>query len=216
VQGASITLLLTLFTVVIGTSLGVFLAFVKGSNNLVFSFLAKLYIELFRALPVLVLLIWIYYVVPILTDWRMSPFTAAVVGLSMNLGAFVAETVRAAIESIPHSQFESGLALGMSRGQTMRHVIVPQAVRNMIPNLLGLYITEIKNSSLASVIAVNEVLHRGNILISETYRPLEIYSTIAAVYLVIILPLIFLSRWAERHFSKGIKSTSVMNYETSH
>ena len=172
------------------------------------------FIELFRALPILVVLIWIYYVVPTLFGWKFSPFTAAVLALSLNLAAFAAETVRAGIESIAHTQRESGLALGMTDYQTMRRIILPQAVRPMIPNLLGLYSMEIKNSSLASVIAVGEVLHQANILISDTYRPLEIYTTVAFVYLMIILPLIAFLRFAERRFARG--TSTAFSYGTAY
>lgn len=215
-QGALVTISLALLVAVIGTLLGVGVALLKGSENPVFSFLAKAYTELFRALPVLVVLIWIYYVLPSTFGLKLSPFTAAVLALSMHLSSFVSETVRASIESISVSQLESGLALGMSHVRTMCHVIIPQAVRNMIPNLLGLYISEIKNSSLASVIAVNEVLHRSNILISETYRALEIYTTVAIVYLIIIMPLILLSRTAENRLSKGVIPITISNYGTSY
>jgi polar amino acid transport system permease protein len=216
IQGALVTIGLTFFTVILGTILGVAFAFLKKSRNPIFSFIAKIYIEIFRAIPIIVLLIWIFYVVPILLDWRISAFVAAVIALSMNLSAFVAETVRAGLESIPHSQSESGLALGMSSRQVMIKIIMPQAIRNMTPNLMGLYINELKNSSLASVIAVNELLHRSNILISETFRPLEIYTTVAVVYLIIILPLAYLSRWFEHKLAKADRPSSGMDYEISH
>lgn len=215
-QGALVTIGLTLFAVVLGTAFGVALAFLKKSRNPILSYIAKIYIEFFRAIPILVLLIWIFYVVPILFDWRISAFIAAALALSLNLAAFVAETVRAGLESIPRNQFESGLVLGMTSRQAMRKIIMPQAVRNMIPNLMGLYITGLKNSSLASVIAVNELLHRSNILISETFRPLEIYTTVAVVYLIIVLPLVYLSRWVEHRLAKADKPTFGMEYEISH
>lgn len=215
-QGALVTLWLTLIAVILGTILGVIVAFMKRSRYKVVSWFAKAYIELFRAVPILVLLIWVFYVVPILCNWRVSAFTAAILALSVNLSAFVAETVRAAIESIPNSQYESGLALGMTNPQIMFHIIVPQAVRNMVPNLMGLYISQLKNSSLASVIAVNELLHRSNILISETYRPLEIYTTVAVIYTAIILPLVWLSRVVEHHLAKVDKPTFGMEYELTH
>lgn len=104
----------------------------------------------------------------------------------------------------------------MSPTQVTIHIIVPQAVRNMIPNLMGLYISQLKNSSLASVIAVNELLHRSNILISETYRPLEIYTTIALVYLVLILPLVWLSRMVEHRLAHVDRPTLGMEYELTH
>jgi polar amino acid transport system permease protein len=211
VEGALITLELTLFAVLLGTAIGIFIAFLKQSKISVLSFLGSVYIEFFRALPILVVIIWIFYVFPILFDWRISPFFSAGLALALHLSAFVAETVRAAIESVPVGQFESGLALGMSRGQTMIHIVLPQAIRNMIPNMLGLYINELKNSSLASVIAVNELLHRANILISQTFRPLEIYTIVALVYLIIIIPLILLARFAEKRLSK--KSVSIFDKE---
>lgn len=193
---------LTFCAVVLGTTAGVGIAFLRRSRNPLLHYFAKTYIEFFRAIPVLVLLIWIFYVVPILFGWRISAFFVAVLALSLHLAAFVAETVRAGLASIPFSQSEAGLALGMTDRQVMLRIVAPQAIRHMLPNLMGLYIAELKNSSLASIIAVNELLHRANITISETFRPLEIYTTVAVVYLMIILPLVYLSRLAERRFTK--------------
>ncbi len=210
-EGALVTLGLALLVSILGTLLGAVVTTVRGSKNPVFAAMARAYVELFRALPTLVVLIWIYYVVPTVVDWRMAPFSAATIALSLHLSAFVSETIRASIESIPQSQFESGLALGMTRNATMLHVILPQAVRTMIPNMLGLYITEMKNSSLTSVIAVNEILHRANILISETFRPLEIYTAVAVMYLVLIAPCIAASRLLEKRFSTGIRSTTLLS-----
>ncbi len=213
-KGIAITVSLTVLCVFFGTALGVLLACCRRSKIEVLSMLSRIFIELFRALPILVVLIWIYYVLPTLFGPRLSPFAAAVLALSLNLAAFAAETVRAGIESVAHSQLESGLALGMTESQAMRRIVLPQAVRTMIPNLLGLYITEIKNSSLASIIAVGEVLHQANLLISDIYRPLEIYTTVALVYLLIILPLIGLLRYAEQRFARG--TSTAFNYGTSY
>ena len=205
-EGALVTLWLTLLVAVIGTIIGIGLAFMKRSEDFILSSFAKIYIELFRSFPVLVLLIWIFYVLPLFLPIRLSPFIAALIALSINLSAFVAETVRAGIESIPKNQFESGLALGFGYGQIMSKIILPQAIRNIIPNLLGLYITELKNSSLASVIAVGELLHRSNILISQTYRLLEIYTTVAITYLIMILPLVFITKYFENRLKQKLKN----------
>lgn len=201
-EGALLTLYLTFLVVIIGTILGSLFAVLKKSKNKTLSIFANIYIEVFRALPILVLLIWIYYVMPILFNWKINAFWVAVVGVSLHLSAFTAETIRAGVESIPKEQFESGHALGLSLKQVMVHIVLPQAIKNMIPNLLGLYINELKNSSLASVIAVDDLLHRSNVLISNTYRPLEIYTTIALVYLILIFPLIFLTRLLEKRLFK--------------
>ncbi len=213
-EGALVTIWLALLSIICGTLLGAILAIAKGGQNPVFSRLAQGYTEVFRALPTLVVLIWIYYALPSVMNIRLSPFMAAVMTLSLHLSAFVSETIRAAIESIPKGQLESGLALGMTRAQTMRRIIVPQAIRTMIPNLFGLYITEVKNSSLASVIGVNEILHRSNIVISETYRPIEIYTGVAITYAAIILPLTYFVQRYERRSSIGIAYTP-LRYDAS-
>lgn len=214
IQGAVVTLELTLLAIIVGTILGILMAFAKKSSNQVLSILARGYIELFRAIPILVLLIWIFYVLPIMLDWRISAFLAAVIALSLNLSAFVAETFRAGVESVDQGQFESAWALGLNQRQTMTYIILPQAIRNMVPNLIGLYINEIKNSSLASIIAVNELLHLSNIVISNTFRPLEVYTTVGIVYLALILPLVYVARKFEKNLSKN--RVQNYGYETSH
>lgn len=206
IEGAFVTLGLTLLAVVLGTLLGILVGLVRRTTIPLAPILATLYIELFRALPILVLLIWVYYVAPILFGIRLAPFTAALLALSINLSAYVAETVRAGIEAIPKNQFESGRTLGLSATQVMAVIILPQALKSMLPNLMGLYITQLKNSSLASVIAVNELLHRSNSVISNTYRPLEVYTAIAIVYLAIILPFTFFAQRVEQRLSKKVRS----------
>lgn len=209
IEGALVTLGLTLLVVLAGTILGVLVGLMRRSDLVVFSILAKVYTELFRALPILVLLVWIFYVVPILFGLRLSPLVAAWVALSINLSAFVAETVRAGIEAIPRNQFESGKTLGLTGTQIMFVIILPQALRNMLPNLMGLYVTQLKNTSLASIIAVNELLHRSNTIISETFRPLEVYTGVALMYLAIILPFTALANWVEARLANQKKDTNV-------
>ncbi len=205
IEGALVTLCLTLLVVITGTLLGVAIGIIRPNLIFPFSLFIKIYIELFRALPILVLLIWIYYVLPILVDVRLSPFIAGYLALSINLSAYVAETVRAGIEAIPKNQYESGITLGFTRSQVMWRLILPQAIRSMLPNLLGLYITQLKNSSLTSVIAVNELLHQSNSVISNTYRPLEVYTAVAGIYVAIILPITFLCDHVERMLAKKTK-----------
>ncbi|HYV33954.1 MAG TPA: amino acid ABC transporter permease [Candidatus Limnocylindria bacterium] len=203
VQGALVTLWLSLLVIALGTLLGLVLAFGSRSRELIVVWPIRIYVILFRTLPVLVLLIWVYYVLPILFGWNLSAFAAATIALSLHLSAFVSEALRSGIESVASTQYESAMALGFSPWQTMLKIILPQAIKNITPNLLGLYINEVKNSSLASIIAVNELLHRSNILISNTFRPLEIYTTVAVVYILILLPLGYLAHKVEIKFSAG-------------
>jgi len=204
-QGALVTLWLTLLVVFFGTILGIIVGLIRRSNVPFIPTIAKIYIELFRAFPILILLIWFYYVAPIILGIQFSPFLTAVIVLSISLSAFVAETFRAAVESIPKNQFESGITLGLSQMQTMFYIILPQAVKNMLPNLLGLYVEQLKNTSLASVIAVGEILHQASTISSTTYRPLEIYSVVAVIYLILVIPFSLLTSWIEKRMNRKMR-----------
>jgi len=205
IQGALVTLWLTFLVVIFGSILGILVGLVRRSKVPFIPTIAKIYIELFRAFPILVLLIWFYYVAPIILGIQFSPFWTAVVALSISLSAFVAETFRAAVESIPKNQFESGTTLGLSQMQTMFYIILPQAVKNMLPNLLGLYVEQLKNTSLASVIAVGEVLHQASTISSSTYRPLEVYSAVAVIYLILVIPFSLLADWIEKRMNRKMR-----------
>lgn len=202
--GMATTVGLTLAVILLGTLLGAAVACAKASRIALVSWAATAYVHALRALPVLVVLVWIYYVLPLATGVRLGAFSVATIALSLHLGAFVAEALRSGVEAVPRAQFESGLALGMPPARIMASIVLPQAIRSVIPNLLGLYISEMKNTSMASIIAVDELMHRSNVLISASYRPLEIYTTMAVAYLAMILPLILLARAMERRFSRGI------------
>ena len=203
-NGTILTIWITVLSVILGTILGIILALSKRSNIPILSTLSSWYIYIFRSLPPLVLIIWVYYALPILLGITLSAFTSILISLSINLSAFVAETVRAGIESIPKGQYEAGKVLGMSPYKIMKKIIFPQSIRNILPNLIGLYAMQLKNTSLASIIGINELLHQGNILISNTFRPLEIYTAVAIIYTVIVLPFL----WFSEYLEKKLKSKS--------
>jgi len=192
IVGAALTTLqLALLTVIIGTVLGLALCIARMSGNKAVSALAHGLGEVFRNLPVLVVLIWIFYALPSF-GFKLSAFDTAVVGLSLNLAAFSSEIFRAGINSVPKGQREASLALCLSEIQVMREIILPQAMRTIVPPLSGRYIETVKLTSLASVIAVNELLHVGGNIISVTYRPLEAYTAISLVYFAMITPLVYI------------------------
>lgn len=205
VQGAWVTLKITFFTIIFGTIAGWFLGLGRRAKEWWVRGPVSIFVELFLALPILVLLIWIYYCGPILFKISLSGFWTAVLALSLTLSAFVAEIVRSGLMSVPKGQIEAARALGLNKFQTLSHIVAPQAIRVMIPPLLGMYIATLKMSSLASVIAVYELLHTSQNLIMTSYRPLEIYTMVALVYLVLVLPIALLTRRYEaskiwRHF----------------
>ncbi|MBI2631434.1 amino acid ABC transporter permease [Candidatus Pacearchaeota archaeon] len=197
-KGTLITLELTFFSIILGSILGMRLCLMKLSKNPILKYPAIAFIEVFQDLPLLILLIWLFYALPPLFGIHISAFLTALIGLSLNLGAFSAEIFRAGIISIPKGQRESSIALGLSKYQTMKDIILPQAKRVIIPPLTGRYIETIKLTSLASVIAVDELLHSGQNLISVSYRPLEVYTIIALLYLAIIVPLTLMLKKLEK------------------
>lgn len=194
VQGAWITLQITFFAVILGTVLGGFFGLGRSSKRLWIRLPVSVYVEAFLAIPILVLLIWIYYCGPILLGVNLSGFWTAVLTLSLTLSAFVAEIVRFGLLAVPNGQIEAARAVGMSKVQTLRRITIPLAIRVMVPPLLSMYISTLKMSSLASVIAVYELLHSAQNLIMSSFRPLEIYTTVALIYVFLVLPFSFITR----------------------
>lgn len=197
-KGTLITLELTFFSIILGSIIGIIICLMKLSKNHFLKYPAIAFIEIFQDLPLLILLIWLFYALPPLFGINISAFSTALIGLSLNLGAFSAEIFRAGIISVPKGQTESSIALGLTKYQTMKDIILPQAKKVIIPPLTGRYIETIKLTSLASIIAVDELLHSGQNLISVSYRPLEVYTVIAILYLAIIVPLTLILKGLEK------------------
>lgn len=158
-------------------------------------------IEVFRGTPVLIQLIWFFYAFPIVIGVQLSPFVAALLGLTLNTAAYCAEIFRGGIQSVPKGQFEGARALGMTRAQAMRRVILPQVLRRMLPAFTNRAIELAKVTSLASVLSVHELMYQGRLLSATYYRPLEILTTVAIVYFVLIYPGSFLSARLERRLA---------------
>lgn len=166
-------------------------------------FPAVAYIEFFRGVPFLVVLVWMFYALPAVTGVSLSAFTSAIISLTVCQSAYSAEVFRAGIESLEKGQMESARTLGMSYALAMRRVILPQAIRRMVPPLVNSFIGMLKWSSLASIIAVPELLYQGNIIIQRTYRPMEIYTVIAVLYFLLSYPIAMLTRHLERRYDVG-------------
>lgn len=207
INAAWLTLWLNIIILIFGSLLGVLFGLLKRSSNKIVRTTAVLYIDIFRTLPVLVLLIWFYICMPILINFKISSILAAIFVLSINLSAFVAEIVDAGIQGVPKLHIESGRLLGLSKRQNLRFIILPIALRNMAPPLVGQYINSIKLSVLASVIAVPELLNVSQDIISQTYRPLEFYTVLAVIFLILLLPgTIYSKRMDSRSFLSNKKN----------
>ncbi len=146
------------------------------------------YIDSMRAIPVLVVLVWVYFAVPLLTGASFSPFWAALAALTVHLAAYVAEVVRAGLGSVRAGQVRAGLALGMSRAQVVRVVVLPQAVVRMLPAFGSVLSVTIKDTAIAAVIAVPELMRRSETVAGQSYHPIEVFTTAMAAYFLILFP----------------------------
>jgi len=146
------------------------------------------YIDTMRAIPVLVVLVWIYFAFPLLAGVTFPPFWAALVALTLHIAAYAAEVMRAGIESIRPGQTRAALALGMSRAQILRKVILPQATIRMLPAFGSVLTMAIKDTAIATVIAVPELMHRAETVAGQSYRPVEVYTAVMVAYFCVLFP----------------------------
>jgi polar amino acid transport system permease protein len=170
--------------VVIGLAVGTLRTYGPRALDLVLGF----YVDSVRAIPVLVILVWTYFAFPLLIGTSVNAFTAGTVALGFHLGAYVAETIRAGLTSVRPGQTRAALALGMGQAQAIRTIVLPQAVIRMLPNLGSLLVISIKDSAIASVVAVPELMRQSQILAGRTYRPFEIYTAAMLAYFCLCYP----------------------------
>ncbi|SUE44674.1 amino acid ABC transporter permease [Roseomonas gilardii] len=202
-QGLGVTIAFTVGIVLIGLVVGLVAGLGRLAPYAIVRWIAQAYIEVFRCTPVLVQLVWFYYALPILSGIDMSATSAAVLALSLYGGAFYAEIIRGGIVSIDAGQREAAEALGMTPGQSMRRIILPQAIKRMIPPLMNQSIIQFKNTSLVSVLAVPDLLYQGQAIAHDTYRPLETYSLVAVIYFAVLFPLTLLVQYLERRMARS-------------
>jgi polar amino acid transport system permease protein len=198
--GLKYSLLVCALSFVFGSALGLLVAGLRLSHKPPFAQIAYIYTDFFRTTPVLVQLIWVFYVLPVLFGWTFSPVTSGVIALSMNAGAFFAEVFRGGIEAIPQGQWDASKVLGYRRRSTITWVILPQGMRNALPATANIFISLLKDSSLLSVIAVPELTYQVQTQAAVTFRPLELYTALAVAYFVLTYPLSLTSSWLERRF----------------
>ena len=185
--GAGVTIEITAVSVAIGFFIGLFVGIARISQMKILRILATIYADCIRGTPLLVQIFLIYFALPIVTGPRVEPFAAAVIACGINSGAYVSEIFRAGIQSIDIGQTEAGRSLGLTWWQTMYYVILPQAVRNILPPLGNEFIAMLKDSSLVSVIGFEELTRRGQLIIAQTYGSFEIWTTVAILYLIMTL-----------------------------
>ena len=202
-QGAALTVLLTVVTMLLAVPGGIVLALMRLSTNPVLSRLSLAFVEFFRNLPLILVIYWVFYVMPMAADVQFSPITTALVALVCNVSAYNAETFRAGINSIRKGQLEAALAMGMSRRQAMFKVVIPQAARRILPVIASTWISLFKDTSLVSVIAVGELAYSAMQVRAQTFRVLEMLTAMAAIYWLMGYPQAKLVDWIHRRY--GVK-----------
>jgi polar amino acid transport system permease protein len=163
--------------------------------------LATAYVELFRNLPLILVVYWAFYVLPIMTGLGLSPLATGLAALALNVTAYNAETFRAGINSIRRGQLDAAMALGMSRVQALRRVVLPQALRRIMPVLASTWVSLFKDTSLVSVIAVSELAYVAMQVRAQTFRVLEMLTAMAAIYWLLGYPQAKLVDWIQRHWA---------------
>jgi His/Glu/Gln/Arg/opine family amino acid ABC transporter permease subunit len=196
-QGFWLTIAISLISIAISVMVGVVVALMALSKWQALRAANRAYVEVFRAIPLLVLLLWIYYGLPVVLGLQFGVFTAGVITLALSDSAFEAEIFRGGIQSVEKGQREAAQAVGLSPWQTMRLVILPQAIRRILPALGNQFVYVLKMSSLISVVGFQELTRRANELTLVEYRPLEIYTALVAEYLALILVASWLVRRLE-------------------
>lgn len=209
-SGVKLTLFLTAGGLAMGLLLGVIAGLANTSRNRILRGAALLYIESIRGTPLIVQVMFLYFGLPLALGMRIPPDVAGIVAIGVNSGAYIAEIVRGAIESIDKGQMEAGRSTGLTQAQTMLYVIWPQAFRRMLPPLTNQCIISLKDTSLLVVIGVGELTRQGQEIIAVNFRAFEVWLTVALFYLAMTLSISAVLRSFERRLTLGGRSAPVV------
>ena len=201
-SGLTTTVYISVISIILSAIIGFIVAIPSLAKSKFLTYINIGYVEIVRAIPLLVLILWIYYGLPIMTGISFSPFVSGIIALAISESAFQAEIFRAGINSIKKSQWEAGSSLGLSFFKRLRLVILPQAIKNILPALGNQFVYVLKMSSLVSIIGIGDLTRKANELVVSTYRPLEIYTFLILEYLILILIVSYFVRKLERNLKK--------------
>lgn len=199
--GVKITILLSLLSLIIGTSLGGLLSLLRLSKFKILNVLASIYIELVRGTPMMVQIALVYFGSYVVLGVDIDSFLAALIAVSLNSAAYVAEIIRSGIQAVDKGQWEASKSLGLSRSQTMRYIILPQAIKNILPALANEFVTLIKETAVASTIGVLDLMHASKIVQSNSYKAFEPLIIVAAIYFMMTFTISKLVGILERRLS---------------
>lgn len=203
------TLLLTLLSLVFAMVIGMIFGLMNVGHNRVLNCIGTIYVDAVRGVPLIVLAYFIYFGVPAgiqgigFANFRLNALQAGTIALSMNCGAYMAEIIRAGILSVDRGQMEAGRSLGLSYGASMRLVVIPQAIRTMIPSIINQFIITLKDTSILSVIGFPELTNVGKTIMGNTFKNLQTWAIIGIMYMIVIITLSKVSKKIERRINRG-------------
>ncbi|MBQ6806238.1 MAG: amino acid ABC transporter permease [Lachnospiraceae bacterium] len=202
------TLLLTLLSLFFAMIIGMIFALMNVGKNRVFNLIGTVYVDAVRGVPLIVLAYFIYFGVPagmkaIFPEFRLSALQAGTIALAMNCGAYMAEIIRAGIESVDKGQMEASRSLGLTYGKSMRLVVLPQAIRTMIPSIINQFIITLKDTSILSVIGFPELTNMGKTISGNTFKSLETWAIVGVMYMIVIITLSKIAKRIERRVNRG-------------
>ena len=203
ISGITTTIYISTISIVIAMLVGLLVAIPAITKNKYLSYINVFYVEVVRSVPLLVLILWVYYGLPILTGFSFSPFVSGIIALSISESAFMAEIFRGGINAIKKTQWEAATSLGLNFSKKLKFVILPQAFKVILPALGNQFVYVLKMSSLVSIIGISDLTRKANELVVSTYRPLEIYTFLILEYLILILIVSYFVRRLEKKLKKN-------------
>ncbi len=203
ISGITTTIYISTISIVIAMAVGLLIAIPAITKNKYLSYVNVFYVEVVRSVPLLVLILWVYYGLPILTGLSFSPFVSGIIALSISESAFMAEIFRGGINAIKKTQWEAATSLGLNFSKKLKLVILPQAFKVILPALGNQFVYVLKMSSLVSIIGISDLTRKANELVVSTYRPLEIYTFLILEYLILILIVSYFVRRLEKKLKKN-------------
>lgn len=202
-RALGLTIRLTLLSLIFATVIGIIVGMIRVAKVKVLDLICQLYVWVFRSTPLLVQIYFVYFGVPMSTGIRMTPFTAGLITLSLNAGAYMSEIVRGGIESVDRGQMEAARSLGLSYGKAMSKIVLPQALRTMLPSIVNQFIISLKDTSLLSAIGVSELTNNAKNIVANTGNAMPIWAICALYYIIMITILSRIAVILERRTKYG-------------
>ncbi|BBM18233.1 glutamine ABC transporter permease [Enterococcus avium] len=202
VNGFKYTIYASLLALIFSLIIGTLMAILQLSHNRIIRSLSKAYVAFFRNIPLLIIVMFFYVIAP-MYFYSFDGFQAGTIGLTIYTSAFIAETVRSGIQTVPKGQMEAGLSSGFSYAETLRFIVLPQAFKIVVPPLGNQFINLIKNSSILAMVAGLDLMYQGDLIASNTFNTFDTYIIVGLFYLILTLPLSYLMNYLDKHWSKA-------------